>query len=129
MIFFSASIFLEDSIIINYKEFAHLSLSFFFQFNDVKKPREIDIAIRSSTVLEDYWSHLMTSFVHKYPRYRSIAVNWHRAIIVLSLPFTVSRLLYYYFRLLQKLPSARDISAREPIRAARHRTARTYNTL
>lgn len=61
----------------------------------------------------------MTSFARWYPRYRSIAVNWHRAVIALiaAIYGVVRRIIIFGYsraaRLLQELPSAHERHARE----------------
>lgn len=64
------------------------------------------------------WSHVVTSFVRKYPRYRSIAVNWHRAALALSLPFTVSSAVLLFSVIAEITEHTNTLAIEQPILTA-----------
>lgn len=78
-------------------------------------PRRLNAVARGCTLLDAAAtrSSAVTSFVRKYPRYRSIALSIGIAPLLRYHYHLRCRLRYYYFRLLQELHRARARHARE----------------
>lgn len=115
MIFFLANIsfflgkILLELIIRNFVPFLSLSI-FIFQLNDAKRPRKIDILLDRLRLWKTgriWWPPSRVNI-----RVIETSLSIGIALLLRYRCHLRCRLLYYYFRLLQKLPSARDTRSR-----------------